>query len=776
MSFRKIISLTTAFSILSTTVFAGISIKNETGIIQDSVVSYTAEFMNNSGKAQSPLSAIAWYENGALRDFEIVYPENGEIVDGDEASTSVSLNGNPQTSSRVLGFSLNGKDSFEPLSLKEIHNSGNPENKIVELNIDDADGSEAFIDEDNKVISIYIPLYDKNDGTEYFIDNLKTTLTLSENASARINGTGIMFEEDGDLKSAQVDYTKSPMFEVVAENGDVCVYHTKIYRKIDADFEDSLVNGAMFQDGKVIYAKYDYESGTVVPDEDIIPENGVGKYLYFKSGAGSPAYQSYQQYSKAYKKEVIDRNGETSNAMYIEKTVRGEAAVDTYSLRLHFGNIQSLDKFPKELSLSYDIKYENVNGDYANDPTVSGLDVYGTKLLYRVSASSSSSNFAESHIVVNGKKAASTDITQWNNVNVNFSVDDESVIHSNAYINETFLSAATDTNAGLPLTMDQKPEFSLGLSARRCLGLYIDNLKLSYLISDNTDEEAMSSEESITPVENELTFNPVISREGKITLNGTGNTGYVFASVFKYDSEKDIASQIFDKDAVIAIDAAQTDAEGNFDFEWILSEDAESAEYAFVVGNTNSKSKMTKMYYASSDEYQNALEEVSNADEKTICNILEKNAKVLQLENILNNESYKNSKNMMAEIMITEKPSSYESDDEIRTDVLTALDACMFIKSVKSSLSGNISKYAEILQLDVQAYEDYSQGVDNCFESVSEEYCRNNMLNLNSAKRILDISISLAKVNEAPKSKVIDVIANNASDFEGISDGGNRYA
>lgn len=758
--FSAALAVVMCFDIAAAAIDFSVSDKNIT--IGETEVAYSAKITNNSGNVTNPALIEAYYENDVLKEYDIQVSSDG-VSDGGDTTLDTKVNAAITNNSRVVGISLNNLTDTVPIDICKIKNVGSGENEITGIGILGVSPDSVVLDNSNNLISVYLPLYN-DDGSDFSITALKTTLTLSDSkAGADVYDSEIKFTGTGVTKMAEVDYSQAPVFVITAEDGSTRIYRTKIYRKTELDFEDNSILGGTLINGSFVEN----------PDQ-IITRNGTsaGKSIYFETDT-SNINADYDNNMKA--ELVSDTEDKTKGkVLYLEKLLSKSAPKKR--LKLQFGKFIGLSTLPKEFSAGYDIRMEKANGD--NDSAgVSGFEVYTSALSFRIDGSGNDYSPNNTKIRVCGK-SSSYPVTNWNTVRVDWNVDDSNELHSTTHINGEHFAAADDvdsTNFGGNVKLSDsnasRAAFSIGLGQSYSAKMYIDNIFFTYLLSDsmNVDVDLPNDDEAPTGSANDLSFIPVMSQDGVISVSGTANAGRVFAAVYKV-LDPDRVPDFENASNFVAIDASNTDENGKFSFNWRLADADDNGYYAFLIGNTDNYStqvlRRKVIYFASQAEIEAALQSVNSASEDTLMEILEKHRTVLQISSILESADYSACRESLAPVIIAERGTGFAQTEEIVSALRKAVGVCTIAKSTQDTLEASLNKYAELLGIDLMDYEPHKRAVARCFETVSKEFTEETALSSTNISELVERSIALAKVNLATKGNVIDVIWDNEAIFD----------
>ena len=218
---------------------SNVTVSDETGTVDENgTASYSASVTNNGSETIKPIVVIVRYEDDKLVAVEC---NSQEIAAGDTRALSEELAGGMVTdSTKISGFIWDSQSNSIPIALTEIEKKGNSDNSIGSMYIG---GVQADVDNINKEITAYIPLYDSY-GFAVNMDSLSVEATIGSTGGV-ISVGDVTLSGDTETKNGTVDFNSVPAIKVTSEEGNTAEYAVKLYRIFEDDFDnDSLFIGA----------------------------------------------------------------------------------------------------------------------------------------------------------------------------------------------------------------------------------------------------------------------------------------------------------------------------------------------------------------------------------------------------------------------------------------------------------------------------------------------------------------------------------------------------
>ena len=206
----------------------------------------------------------------------------------------------------------------------------------------------------------------------------------------------------------------------------------------------------------------------------------------------------------------------------------------------------------------------------------------------------------------------------------------------------------------------------------------------------------------------ELDFTCSVTPQGVIKVSGQANPGFVSVEIIRNYDENSIPGE---RDAVV-IDAAATDENGKFSFEWSLPADEQSQYYMVVIGNTDSykeESESSKIiYFATETDVNSVIELINNAE--SIDGLKEKvfdvkrNTDIIQISDSIVSDTYKNYENEILNNIISQRGEGYTSLEDFRIAFDKAVATSEFIRITENTFDSFVLKYADVMNFDTQEY------------------------------------------------------------------------
>ena len=447
-----------------------LNVTDISGYIENGTAVYSAKIFNEGTVTANPVMVLAVYQNNVLQEWKIC--KTSGIAAGENASLSVSVDEiTVDDATKIIGFIWENTKYRIPIDVTEIERMGSNDTGISGFLLTGIDSDFIDIDNENKLIQVKLPLYDR-EGAEIDITSIETAVTVNnQNAAVKIDDTALSGE---DLKKfGTVDYSSASEIIVTAEDGTEMSYELELYRIISENFESGLISGYSVGDsnnpGKLIgdfsiagestqkYIKYnvqDYGGGTQFLDGVSIGVLDINDAKLINQGGVIP----------------VGESGASGKALQLRKDTHDNSNTSTGITRFRIENIPDLAD-ADEIVVEYDVAYDfNVQGIAVN-PYVAGLDI-GIDTT-RICGPNSNNN--PNGVILVFNQSTTYDLNKWHHI--------KAVLTKNSSGNADMVTYIDGTDTGIYSEEDGviwPTYFQFAVSNRRCIGLWIDNISISY--------------------------------------------------------------------------------------------------------------------------------------------------------------------------------------------------------------------------------------------------------------------------------------------------------
>lgn len=205
---------------------------------------YRAQVKNQTADEAKPIMVLVRYENGELVDVKI---SAQTISAGESADMSVSMSDVTVTdSTKITGYVLEDKLFAVPISVSEIERLGNNSTKLEDFRVVGVDGAKVQLDDENKVIEVTLPLYQKTADAVSAVESIQIASVTAENEKSTVKIGDETLSGEGNEKTGEVNFGDASSVSVIAEDGTTAEYSLSLVRSIQENFdENSVFSGDM---------------------------------------------------------------------------------------------------------------------------------------------------------------------------------------------------------------------------------------------------------------------------------------------------------------------------------------------------------------------------------------------------------------------------------------------------------------------------------------------------------------------------------------------------
>lgn len=277
MNRMKKIGITAALAcMLSASAYAsGITVADEYGAVKnDGTSEYSAVITNDSQDTVKPYIMIVRYEDDILVSAAC---SSTELNVGESKTVSQTLSGGiVDDNTKISGFIWDSKNYSIPIAIKEIEKKGSKDLTIKNLQLG---GKEAEVDNINRSITAYVPLYDA--GGMMLNDAVPAAAVLGSRGG-KISFSGYELSGEAESKEGSISLSAKPVVTLTSEEGETAEYSLKLYRTFEDDFDDGTLftgatAGVLSAGGDLSWKAAEAESGLIGADGENM-FSGIGDF------------------------------------------------------------------------------------------------------------------------------------------------------------------------------------------------------------------------------------------------------------------------------------------------------------------------------------------------------------------------------------------------------------------------------------------------------------------------------------------------------------------
>ena len=478
-----IVSIMTLLCLTGVSVRAAVSVTDFTGDVENGSARSSAIVTNTGTEVASPILVIVRYEDGVMTGVDFDYHDS-ELQSGDSVELAVNMPGTPVTNlTRITAFVLESRQYAKPImnGVLEIERQGSNKTGIQAIRFTDIETEETVIDEVNKTVQMYLPLYDE-EGEAIDTENLSLCVNVDETAEqVRVGDT--LLSGDGTEKVGEISLNDK-MLTVTSEDGTQDDYQLIIWRTLSENMEEGgrLSGYSMGKSGAAGTYVGDFAVTGTKTSAIFVPgmnSAGVGDKSYFAGiGLGVQPISSALPAPNASAFPVGD-SGANGNALLLRKDTHTSGIGATgCPLMYIYGN--KMEGFAQ--AVHYEIEFDMAVGLNVNGPVrqsqVAGLDIRTSNGTYRIS-NTGGSNVASAKFTAGddqnhvGSSGLSAD--QWRHFKVMVEQQSNGSFRFTTWVDDTEIPAVDNM-----VNMGQPSVLLFEGSALRASELWIDNISIRY--------------------------------------------------------------------------------------------------------------------------------------------------------------------------------------------------------------------------------------------------------------------------------------------------------